>query len=113
MFRNYVNFELLLAAATPGMLHESVPNTDFLDLLVNSPSAAAAGGYSYYVLTEKCPKRNEFGNSVVPTPSIPDLECKEASFAQEIHMTKLGYSFFFMIFTVFDWILDTSVIGYC
>ena len=67
----------------------------------------------YHVLTEKCPKRNEFGNSVFPTPSIADLECEESSFAQEIDITKLGHSFFFMIFTVFDWILDTSVIGYC
>jgi hypothetical protein len=48
----------------------------------------------YHVLTEKCPKRNEFDNSVVPTSSIPDLECEESSFAQEINITKLGHSFF-------------------
>ncbi len=115
MFRNYVNFERLLTAAIPGMLHENVPITDFLELSVNSPSVAARWWPQcfYHVLTEKCPKRNEFGNSVFPTPSSADLECEESSFAQEIHMTKLGYSFFFMIFTVFDWILDTSVIGYC
>ena len=50
MFRNYVNFERLLTAAIPGMLHENVPITDFLELSVNSPSAAAAGGHSVFIM---------------------------------------------------------------
>jgi hypothetical protein len=50
VFRNYVNFERLLTAAISGMLHEDVPITDFLELSVNSPSAAAPGGHSVFIM---------------------------------------------------------------
>jgi hypothetical protein len=39
-----------LTAAISGMLHEDVPITDFLELSVNSPSAAAPGGHSVFIM---------------------------------------------------------------